>query len=249
MATFVSEVNLEQASWQLRQALTNGKAAMAAAASNYGLTVENTPTRIADVLKGWAAGVRAARADGFAAALAISTVEKELSDAALQALRDLRLGFDVALETHKAKLTATRLPLSADEHLVLWARIERQLRAGMEIADLVEDADAPTLQVLADELKSWRRAQMPDNRRVADDIAAGDLERINARRYELADPAQRRNIDLARNAAKGAYRVGVAFGAAESVISFKDDYVGTPNEARQVTLPDWPEGTDLVFSL
>lgn len=245
--TFVSQTNLEQASFVLRKALADGKAAMSRAA--YGPTVENTPTRIADVLRGWAAGVRAARADGFANALTIAEVERQLSDAALQALKDLRTGFDAALEVYKAKLTAVRLPLSADEHAILWRRIERQLSAGWEIADLVEDADLATLQVLGDEIKSWRRAQMVGDKRTADYISAGDMERVNARRYELADPAQRRNIDLARGADKGAYRVGVAFGVAESTIAFKDDFITTPNEARQVTLPDWPEGKDLVFAL
>jgi len=138
-----------------------------------------------------------------------------LDESALQALADLRTNFDQALAEYRRKLEdPTPAPAAADA-MRIWARVERQLVAGVELDAIVADADMTTLTVIQDEIRSWRRAQMPGDIKSANFIADGDLALVNQRRRELATPAQRANLDKAEQSAKGEYRVNLALGAAE----------------------------------
>lgn len=245
LADVRTEVNLSQASAQIQRALRDGRAGMYRAATAVSLTPQGTPARVGDLLTAWAGAVRQVRADVNASNAVKNEAERVLRDDARQTLADLRREFATALDAYRQKLADKTPALPADQHLILWARVERQLTAGVRPQEVAADADEQTLSVMAQELKSWRRAQTPADRGLADQLAAADLEAINQRRYEIGTPAQRKDLDAAKATETGAYRVDVCFAQAENVISFLDDFI-TGEVRRQVFLPNWGDGETLL---
>lgn len=235
----VRQVNLAQTPAMFQNGLAERRAQLARIP--YGATVTTTTPKAADVVTTWRDARAWVMADPMVSNAVIDAAVGLLDEAALQALADLRTNFDQALAEYRRKLVdPTPAPAAADA-MRIWARVERQLVAGVGLDAIVADADVTTLAVIQDEIRSWRRAQMPGDLQSANFIADGDLELVNQRRRELATPAQRANLDKAEQSAKGEYRVNLALGAAEHHVR----HLNAAEPGRTV-LPMWGEGELMV---
>lgn len=230
--TDVQKINLAQTPQMFQNGLAEFRAEIARAP--YGVTVQDTVSQAAAIVITWRAGRAWVRANPMVSHAVINAACALLDESALQALTDLRRNFNQALTEYKRKLRDPDPEIAADEALRIWARVERQLVGGVSVSAVIGDADAATLRVIGEEIKSWRRAQMPDNVQGADYQAQGDMELITLRRYELATPEQRTRLDQAKAASQGEYRVNMSLGAAEHHIKFLADA-----EPGNTILPEW----------
>ena len=226
-------VNLGQAPQMFQNRLAEFRAQIARTA--YGASVEDTVAKAAAIVNTWRTGRKWVMDDPMVSNAVIDVGVALLDETALQALADLRTAFDKALAEYKRKLEDPAAAIAPDAAMRIWARVERQLAAGVEFYAIVaEETDLPTLTVIAEEIKSWRRAQMPGDLQSANFIADGDLELVNARRYELATVEQRARMDRAKASSKGEYNVNLSLGAAEHHIRHLNDA-----EPGRTILPEW----------
>lgn len=190
----------------------------------------DAPGRVAAIVRNWRAALAKIEGDGYASTTAKAEAQSLLTDSTRAALDDLQSQFGQRLTDLRTKLADPAPPIPADEAMRLWARAERQLSAGVPLADVLSTADMATVRVIADELPSWHRAKNPADLRGADALTEADLRTIAARRYELADPQEQRRLDLVAKASKGATFT-------EAALSYARYEIENPTGA--VTLPTW----------
>lgn len=207
-------VNLAQTPQMFQNRLAEFRANLARIP--YGATVTNTVPKAAEIVQTWRVARKWVMDDRMVSNAVIDVAVGLLDDSALQALADLRTGFGKALAEYRAKLVDPAPDLAAPDAMRIWARVQRQLDGGVELSNIIDDeTDLATLKVIGEEVKSYRRSKMAGDLRSADYIAAADVEAVNLRRYELATPAQRVNLDMAKESAKGEYNTNLSLGAAE----------------------------------
>lgn len=230
---FPQEFNLLQASAVIRNALQAAQQAFNGALVS--VTPQSVSDRLADVLTAWAAAVRRCRSDSLSSSAAQAAAEKAVTADAWQAIADLEQLYGVALETYKRTIADDLPTLDAGLHAKLWARLERQLDAGVQVELIIDEATADELTVLSEELKSWRRVQMPDDARAANYLHQGDVELLRHRRYALATPAQRQRLDIVEGVKKGEYRTVISFQQARHALGYLK---GSATDV-EVVLPGW----------
>lgn len=236
MTTVAQGINLAQTPALFQGKLAEFRASIAR--TPFGATVQNTTPKAAEIVTTWRAARQWVEADPMVSNAVIGTATALLDETALQALADLRTHFGTALAEYKRKLEDPAPDLPAPDAMRIWRRVERQLSAGIELGDILEDTtDAATLAVIQDEIRSWRRASMPGDLRSANFIADADVEAVNARRFALATPAQRAKLEQARAAAKGEYNTNLSLGAAEHHVK----HLNAADPGNTI-LPMWGEG-------
>lgn len=231
-------INLDMAPWAIRNALQKARDEMGAAAD--AVTTDNVAeaasNHLARILRGWRVAHASIWADEYSSNAIKGAAINELQRWTLQSIDDLERNFDIALKLLQDKLIDPAPPMNADDAMRRWRRLERQLDAGVDLTDIVDDADADDLRVMAEELKSWRRAKMPNAVTGADQVTAADMVIVNERRYQLADPAQRERMDFATATQKGGVWTHTAIEHARHHVRYS-----TAKET--LTLPTWAGGT------
>jgi hypothetical protein len=230
---FPQQFNASMASAVIRNALGAAQAAFNESLS--GVTPQSSSDRLATILTAWAGAVRRCRSDSLSSSEAQAAAELAVTVAAAEAIDDLERLYNVALETYKRTIADDLPSLNADLHAKLWARLERQLNAGLQTELLIAEATADELTVLTEELLSWRRVQMPHDLRAADYLFQSDVERLRHRRYQLADDAQRLRLDIVEVSRRGQYRVVIAFQQARHALGYLK---GSATDV-EVVIPGW----------
>lgn len=235
------EYNLSQATPMIRNAIWAAQSSFDGVLT--GVTPQNTPSKLVTILTAWSGAVRSVRSDSYASTPARIAAEKDLGQRAAQAITDLEHRYREALALYKATIANDLPAIDTDLHMKLWARLERQLNAGVRVEALIDEADAATLTVLSEELHSWRRVKMPDDLRGADFQFQGDGERIRVRRRAIATPEERARLDIVDAAAKGEYRLVISFQQARHALDFLTGFDVIDVEA---VVPNWGDGEIFV---
>lgn len=232
------QINLDMAPYAIRNALQVAKDEMFTNA--HAITTANVAEAasryLANILRRWKVTHATIWADEYSSNAIKSAAVAELQLWTLQSIDDLEQNFDIALKLFQDKLIDPAPPMNADDAMRRWRRLERQLDAGVDLRDIVFDADADDLRVMAEELKSWRRAKMPNAVTDADRITGADMVIVNERRYQLADPKQRERMDFAVATQKGGVWTHTAIEHARHHVKYS-----TAKES--LVLPTWGGGT------
>lgn len=237
--TEAQTINLNLASPIVRNALSTAQTEVFSAVYRPNTLPEYVSVGLRDVLRAWRVGSAVVWSDDFAPHNVKAAAIAQLQEVTAQAIDDLEQRFNAQLAATKTELDGGTLPIAPDAAMRLWARLKSQLDAGVEMPDLLADADLQTLQVLTEELPSWHRAKNPLSVRMADDIAKGDLAQVRQRRWQLATPDQRARMEFADALPRGAELTAMAFTHARHHLKYS-----TAKES--LTLPSWGGGSVTV---
>lgn len=230
-------INLDMAPWAIRNALQKARDEMGAAAD--AVTTDSVAQaasgNLARILRSWRVAHASIWADEYSSNAIKAAAVNELQRWTLQSIDDLERNFDIALKLVQDKLIDPAPPMNADDAMRRWRRLERQLDAGVDLKDILADAGADDLRVMAEELRSWRRSKMPTDIATADQATAADMVLVNERRYQLADPAQRQRMDFATATQQGGIWTHTA-------IEHARHHVKHSTAKETLTLPTWAGG-------
>jgi hypothetical protein len=229
-------INLNLASPIVRNALSTARTEITSAVYRPGTLPEYASVGLRDILRAWRVAHAVIMSDAFAPNNVKAAAVAQLQEVTAQAVDDLELRFNAQLAATKTELDGGVMPLAPDAAMRLWNRLKAQLDAGVELPDLLADADLMTLQVLEEELPAWHRARNPLSVRMADDICKGDLAQVRQRRYALATPDQRAKMEFADALPRGAEITAMAVTHARHHLKFS-----TAKES--LTLPTWGGGS------
>lgn len=230
------QINLDMASPIVRNALATAKTEVGLAVYRPDSLTMYVSVGLRDILRAWRVAHAVIFSDDYAAHNVKAAAVAELQGFTAQAIDDLELRFNAQLAATKNELDGGAVPMAPDAAMRLWARLKTQLDAGVELPDLLADADLMTLQVLQEELTAWHRAKMPGNLHGADAVAAGDLAQVRARRYALATPDQRAKMEFADALPRGAEMTRTAFVHARHHLKYSTAKESLP-------LPTWGGGS------
>lgn len=239
MTSQVQGINLEMATPTIRNALFAAQTETGLAIYRPQALPEFVGVGLRDILASWKLTHTVIMADEYSQNAVKSAAVAQLQQVVFSAIDSLELRFKSELEKAKRELDGGALPIAADAAMRLWARLKAQLDAGVELPDLLADADITTLQILQEELLAWHRTRMPGDVHVAAQVAAGDLAQVRQRRWQLATPEQRSKMAFADSLAPGEKRTDTAFIHARHHVRY--------NSAREtLTLPTWTGATIVV---
>lgn len=145
-----------------------------------------------------------------------------LKDWAKGELNRLRDALKEHADAHMAKFPAPSTQVDESKAMRVWSRLQRQLDAGVELGDVVNNANAEELQILTEELGAHYRATIADER-VAKFHTESARQLIDQRRAAI-DPVAAKQIESRREAEQGIRNVEGAFNYADHAI--ENDYVG-----------------------
>lgn len=137
-------------------------------------------------------------------------------------IQQLNDRFKRAIDAHMAKFPAPSTQVDESKAMRVWSRLQRQLDAGVELGDVVNNANAEELQILTEELGAHYRATIADER-VAKFHTESARQLIDQRRAAI-DPVAAKQIESRREAEQGIRNVEGAFNYADHAI--ENDYVG-----------------------
>ncbi len=229
-------INLNLASPVTRGALATAQTEVFSAVYRPNTLPEYISVGLRDILRAWRVAHAVIMSDDYGAHNVKGAAVAELLTMTSQAVDDLEQRFNAQLAATKTELDGGTLPIAADAASRLWNRLKMQLDAGVELPDLLADADLQTLQVLTEELPAWHRAKNPLSVRMADDICAGDLAQVRQRRYALATPDQRARMEFSDALPRGAELTAMAITHTRHHLRFS-----TAKES--LTLPTWGGGS------
>ena len=229
-------INLNLASPIVRNALSTAQTEVFSAVYRPNTLPEYISVGLRDILRAWRVAHAVIMSDDYAPHGVKAAAVAELLTMTSQAVDDLEQRFNAQLAATKTELDGGALPIAPDAAMRLWNRLKSQLDAGVELPDLLADADITTLQILQEELPSWHRTRMPGDVHVAAQICAGDLAQVRQRRYALATPDQRARMEFADGLPRGAELTAMAVTHARHHLKFS-----TARES--LTLPTWGGGS------
>ena len=241
----VVEINLSEASYQVRQALQVAETAMGKGefgdyfAQPYE-RAKAVPQRAGMIFTAYRVARARAMADTYGSNAIKSAAVQRLQEMANKAFDGLEGSLTRDIANVRKGLQAPGIASSPEERAAysaeasrVWERMRSQLTAGVDIGEIVKRADWMAINVLGEEVAAWFSAQFPSSPQMADDITQAARVQIDQRRYEMADGAERVRLDKIRECDKGEYYSRMAIEHAR--YSLGD---GVP-----VTLPDWHGGT------
>jgi hypothetical protein len=236
----VVDINLTQASYQVRQALTTAEQAMGRA--EYGEPfaqpydrVKVVPQRAGAVYTAYRASstrvIGDSNANNAVKNAAIIRL-KELANNALEGLEG-SLVRDIANVRKSLPMPVAATPEERTAYAAeagrIWDRTRAQLAAGVDLGEIIQRADWPTINVLGEEVAAWYAVQYPSSPRMADDMTVAARAQIDVRRYEMADVAERAKLDKIRELDRG-----------ETFSRTAIEYVrASLGDGVPVTLPTW----------
>lgn len=235
----VQGINLEMATPTIRNALFAAQTETGLAIYRPQALPEFVGVGLRDILRSWRLTHTVIMSDEYSQNAVKAAAVAELLTMTSQAVDDLELRFKSELEKTRRELDGGVLPIAPDQAMRLWTRLKAQLDAGVELPDLLADADVVTLQVLTEELPAWHRTRMPGDAHVAAQVCNGDLAQVRQRRWQLATPELRSKMEFADSLAPGEKRTDMAFVHARH-------HVKHSTARETLTLPTWTGATIVV---